>query len=100
VLDELGVVNALDPDPAARGAPGAATDPLAVRRGAAGAAAGRTSVTGVPSSRNPPGFRVNWRRLPVRSRSVTAPALTWTTSPQNPLARSSTTSPGRAGTAG
>ena len=49
-------------------------------------AAGRTRVTGLPSTRNPAGLSVNSRRLPWRSRSVTASAVQATTSPQNPEA--------------
>ena len=59
---------------------------------------GRTSVTGSPSNRNPPGLNRNVRVAPLRSRSVTPRASTATTSPQKPLARSSTTRPGVAGT--
>ena len=67
VLDQLGVVAALDPDPAGggdrRSAGGAAaTDPDAVSAGALdGATVGRRSVTGRPSSRKPPGFQAKWR---------------------------------------
>ena len=63
VFEQLGVVLALDPDPAGRGHPAArpspATEPDAVIRWvAAFAVAGRTSVTGLPSIRKPPGFHV------------------------------------------
>ena len=65
VLDEFGVVLALDPDAARRGdaSPSVAgTEPEAVTRCVAAAdAAGRTSVTGRPSIRKPPGFQVKCR---------------------------------------
>ena len=71
-----------------------AIEPEAVTVGVmARADAGRRSVTGWPSMRNPPSFQAKWRRCWARSRSVTASVLHVTTSPQNPLARSSTTIP-------
>ena len=58
------------------------------------ATAGRRSVTGRPSSRKPPGFHAKWRWCWLRGRAASPPrASTRTTSPQNPLARSSTTMP-------
>ena len=98
VLEQLGIVATLDPDaagPATRAAVGApAIEPDAVTAGPVGPApAGRRSVTGRPSIRKPPGFHAKWRWCCRRSRSVTASMLHFTTSPQNPLARSSTTMP-------
>ena len=107
-LDELGVVEALDPDPAAPGDPG----PCAVDGDRAGRGArrrrgcrrrpGGTSVTGLPSSRKPgPAGRV---AVPCRSSSTTSGARglfsTPTTAPQNPVCASSTTRPVSAGTSG
>ena len=82
LLHQLGVVLALDVDPAGPGhlgpgplAAGAATEPEAVRVGPrpGPAGAGGTSVTGWPSSRNAAGVSGKTRRLPCRSSSVTAP---------------------------
>ena len=83
---------ALDPPP---------TEPEAVTGGrTAGATTGRRSVTGRPSSRNPPAFHAKWRWCWRRSRSVTASLDHRTTSPQNPLDRSSTTRPTATSTSG
>ena len=65
LLDQLGVVPALHVDPAGPGhprpaarppaGPGEASDPAPGRPGRAAAGTGLTSVTGLPSSRNPAG---------------------------------------------
>ncbi len=103
-LQQRRVVHALDPDPAGPRHPGrgvghgvgAGRGPARRGCGRRGAAAGRTSVTGGPSSRNEAGSIGNTRRLPCRSSSVTvsrfSPLSTaWpssTTAPQNaPSAR-------------
>ncbi len=105
-LDQLGVVQALHPDPGGpRGARRCGrppvTEPDAERVGVARArGAGTTSVAGAPSNRKAAGRSGNTRRRPCRSSSVTSRASTATTAPQNPLAGSSTTSPSSAGTSG
>src|SRR6266542_4050005 len=83
------------------GASGTATEPEGVRRlvGAAGPD-GRTSVTGWPSSQNPPGRSRKTRRRPCRSSSVTASLARSTTAPQKPEPGSSTTRSGSAATSG
>jgi hypothetical protein len=80
--------------------PSTRTDPDADRAGAAGARLGTTRVAGAPSNRNPAGRNGNTRLPPWRSSRVTPRASTPTTAPQNPLAGSSTTSPGSATTSG
>ena len=67
VLDQLGVVAALDPDPAGGGDRTPAATPRRPSRTPSAPArwmsrpAGRRSVTGRPSSRKPPGFHAKWR---------------------------------------
>ena len=85
-------------------------DPDAVfaRRFGAATAAGRTSVTGAPSSRNAAGSIGNTRRRPCRSSSVTASLFsplstarpTATTAPQNAPSAVSTTRSVSAATSG
>ena len=104
LLDQLGVVQALDVDPAGLGHLGPALRrrhrPEAVRRGApAPGEAGRVSRTGRPSSRNVP-VSGNTRHLPCRSSSVTASFSQNTTAPQNSPALSSMTRPRSAATRG
>src|SRR6516164_5528935 len=84
---------------------GAATEPDAVRPAGipatprmAVAPVGRTSTTGLPSSRNGAWPSGNTRRLPCRSSSVTASFSQNTTAPQNRPTASSTTRPGSAAT--
>ena len=111
LLDQLGVVPALDVDPAAAGDPGPrrrapATDPEAVRRG--GAAAGpparpdqvdRCAVDqeARPEREDPvPAVPVLQRRRSSRRRS----SRSRTTAPQTPVSASSTTRSGSASTRG
>ncbi len=100
LLDELGVVLALDPDPrplATRAfAPTTAREPEAVRPGAAGLRLGRRRSTGSPSRRKP-GPSGNDRTAPRRSSSLTTtPPVVFsapTTAPTKPLIASSSTMP-------
>ena len=99
VLDQLGVVASLHPDPARLGLlrprPGRCGDRAAVgllagaRRRRLRAHQRHRLAVEAEASR----LERECRRLPWRSRSVTASAVQATTSPQNPEARSSTTSP-------
>ena len=105
LLDQLGVVAALDEDPAGPGDPG----PCVVRRrpsrrpcGSAWRArrtrTGAVRITGLPSSRKPgPSGKV--RRLPRRSSrvSVCRSRSTATISPHQSVVTSSTTAPSSAG---
>ena len=103
-LDQGGVVQALDQNPAglarsARGRTATATEPEAVRLAAPRAAGlGLTSVHSAPSKRKAAGSMANARRLPNRSSSRTRSLPTSTTAPHQPLAASSTTRPGSAAT--
>ena len=107
VLEQLGVVAPLDPDPARRGhragPAGPATEPDAVVDGRGAAAA--TAPAGAAS---PAGPRAGTRPASTRSgaggchgrAASTASNDHVTTSPQNPLARSSTTIPRATSTSG
>ena len=99
LLDQLGIVAALDVDAArlgdlgparrcrdrsrrgSRGCPGGTPCPSGPACGP-----GRTSCTGLPSSRKGAGLSGNTRRLPWRSSSVTASFSQNTTAPQNSAA--------------
>ena len=101
LLDQLGVVPALDVDAAGPGYLGPA-DRRGDRAGCgpggaaagrcAGLLTGRTSITRLPSSRNVP-LSGNTRRRPYRSSSVTASFSQLTTAPQKSPEPSSTTMP-------
>ena len=104
LLDQLGVVAALDEDPAGAGHPrlGAVArrpSPDAVRVGLAGRRPRRAAarITGRPSSRKP-GPSGNVRRLPRRSSrvSVSRSRSTATISPHKSVVTSSTTAPSSA----
>ncbi len=104
-LDELRVVLALDPDPAAAGDPRAlpADRDRAGRGGAQpggrrGDRAGH-GTTGRPSTRKP-GPSGKTRTLPCRSSSETRSLSHSTTAPHQPVVGSSTTSPASAATLG
>jgi hypothetical protein len=96
LLHQLGVVAALDIDPAgqrvlARPA-GPTTEPEAVRVGTDRGRGGALSTTGLPSDQNP-APRAKVRLVPCRSSKTTRPRSQRSTAPQNPDVASSSTSP-------
>ena len=107
LLDQLGVVDALDQDAAGPGHPrrlvahrgrsrGGAPGPWERRAGVGG-----TSVTGGRRPGTPPGSRRTSRRVPVlRSRMATPPCSKPRTAPSTPVDRCSTSRPGRPSTSG